>query len=230
MITRSVNDEFKAITPNERGDWINQRGDLFDTFIPLAPDKKFDGAAESFFVTYSNGLKTQRDAWCYNFSRSALESNMRTTIDYYNTHETTEIDSTKFVWSDLSKSNKNRGIKYFFNDAQIVDAVYRPFCKSNLYYAENLNDRRGQFPKFFPTDGEDNLLICVSGIGGEKNLSVFITDKIIDLNALHSGTQCFPLYWYEAAAQGSLFGRCCTRCDGVSDWIMRNAQCVMRNA
>ena len=67
MITRSIHDEFKIITPNERGDWINQRGELFDSFIPLAPDKKFDGAAQSFFVTDSNGVQTNRDSWAYNF-------------------------------------------------------------------------------------------------------------------------------------------------------------------
>ncbi len=78
-----IRDEsFAPLVPNDRSDWINQRGDDFDNFTPLAPDKKFDGATKSFFVTYSNGVKTQRDTWCYNFSRADLERNMRTTIDY----------------------------------------------------------------------------------------------------------------------------------------------------
>ena len=61
LIVRSTPDvldeKFKPLTPNDRGDWINQRGELFDTYIALAPDKKFDGAAESFFVVNSAGLK-----------------------------------------------------------------------------------------------------------------------------------------------------------------------------
>ena len=215
---------FEVIVPNDKGDWINQRGDTFDNFIALAPETKFDAAAKSFFATYSNGLKTQRDAWAYNFSRDALAVNIQTTIDYYNTHKTTDIDSKKFVWSDLSKSNKLRRLVYKFNAAHIVESTYRPFCREQLYFDERLNDRRGQFPKFFPTGGEDNLLICVSGIGGEKELSAFITNRITDLNALHSGTQCFPLYWYAEPVQGGLFGDNSTRRDGVTDWILRRAR------
>ena len=124
-------------------------------------ERKFDGAAQSFFVTYSLGLNTNRDAFAYNFSRTALESNIRMTIDHYNTHEPMEVDSTKFVWSDLSKSNKNRGREYVFNAAQIVENIYRPFCKQNLYFDEHLNDRRGQMPIFFPNN-EENLLILVT--------------------------------------------------------------------
>jgi len=170
-----LSDEFKIITPNEKGDWINQRGDEFDNFIPLAPDKKFDGAAQSFFLTYSNGLKTQRDTWAYNFSRSELEKNIRTTIDFYNAHEPTDIDPTKIVWTDLTRQNKNRKREYNFNAAQIIESFYRPFCKSNLYYDCWLNERVYQMPKFFSTGREENLLICVIGSGGRKNFSVMIT-------------------------------------------------------
>ncbi|MBQ3336718.1 MAG: hypothetical protein IJG80_04875, partial [Selenomonadaceae bacterium] len=98
-----LSDEFKPLTPNERGDWINQRGEIFDTFIPLVPEKKFDGKTQSFFVVNSTGVSTARDAWAYNFSRPALESNIRMTIDFYNTHATTDVDPTKIAWSDLTK-------------------------------------------------------------------------------------------------------------------------------
>ena len=61
-------DDFKPLTPNDKGDWLNQRGDLFDVLTPLAPEKKFDGAAKSFFVAYSLDISTNRDAWFYNLS------------------------------------------------------------------------------------------------------------------------------------------------------------------
>ena len=222
-----LSDEFKQIYPNERGDWINQRGDDFDTFIPLAPDKKFDGAAKSFFVTYSNGLKTQRDAFAYNFSRSALETNMRTTIDYYNTHKPTDIDTTKITWTRATVQNKNHGREMEFDAAQVVESFYRPFCKANLYYDKYLNEMIYQMPKLFPTGREENLLICVS-LADEGKFSPFITNKLTDLH-FNGDTQCFPLYYYETARQGSLFGDDMERRDGISDWIMRNAQCGMRN-
>ncbi|MBR4152493.1 MAG: hypothetical protein IKT98_05985, partial [Selenomonadaceae bacterium] len=222
-----LSDEFKPLTPNDKGDWLNQRGNAFDTFIPLASDEKFDGAAQSFFVVNFIGISTNRDTWVYNFSQSKLEKNIRTTIDYYNLHEPTDFDATKFVWTDLSKSNKNRGLKYEFDASKIVLGMYRPFCKQNLYYDKNLNERRSQMPKIFPNGHEENLLICVNG-NGDKDFSVFITDKITDLH-FNGDTQCHPLYWYEEARQGGLFGTELSRRDGVSDWIMRNAQFVMRN-
>ncbi|MCR5834638.1 MAG: DEAD/DEAH box helicase family protein [Selenomonadaceae bacterium] len=220
--TSSVLDEnFKPLTPNDKGDWINQRGDKFDNYLPLAPAKKFDARSQSFFVTYSNGVKTNRDVWCYNFSRDNLEKNINTTIDYYNTHESTEIDSTKFVWTSSSVANKNCGREYKFNPAQIVESVYRPFCRQNLYYDEGLNERCGQIPKIFPTGAEENLLICVTGVGSSKEISVMIVDKIPCYDMVEK-SQCFPLYWYEVKkGQINLFNGEADfeRHDGVSDYI-----------
>ena len=87
-----------------------------------------------------------------------------------------------------------------FDATHIVESVYRPFCKQNPYFDENLNDRRGQFPKFFPTGHGDNLSICLTGASARKNYSVLIVDKIPCLDMIE-GSQCFPLHWYEAAAQ-----------------------------
>lgn len=219
-----LHESFKIITPNDKGDWINQRGDLFDSFIALAPDKKFDGASQSFFIINSAGVLTSRDAWVYNFSRSELEKNIRTAIDYYNTHEPTEIDPTKIAWTELTRTNKNRGREIIFDAANIVEAMYRPFCKANLYIGKGLMHRRRQIDKFFPTGREENLLICVSP-ADEGKFSPFITDKITDLH-FNGDPQCFPLYWYEEARQGTLdgFGDDLERRDGISDWILNEAR------
>jgi len=101
--------------------------------------------------------------------------------------------------------------------------MYRPFCKTNFYYGDGLIHRRYQMSKIFPTGREENLLICVSGVGSQKNFSTFIVDKLPDLE-LVSKSQCFPLYWYEAAAQGELFGENLQRRDGISDFILNRAQ------
>ena len=41
-----------------------------------------------------------------------------------------------------------------------------------------------------------NLMICMSGLGGNKDHSVLISNRITDLNCLDAGTQCFPLHYY----------------------------------
>lgn len=52
-------------------------------------------------------------------------------------------------------------------------------------------------PRLFPDAKPDNIIICIHGLGGNKPFSTYITNKIIDLNALEAGAQCFPLFVYE---------------------------------
>lgn len=76
--------QLSSITPNEENDWLNQRDGLFDTFIPMEADKKFNTASTSFFVLNSRGLETARDSWVYNSSQDALTENIGRMIDFYN--------------------------------------------------------------------------------------------------------------------------------------------------
>ncbi|MDM1441669.1 helicase, partial [Pseudomonas aeruginosa] len=75
--------EWQTVTPNLPGDWVNQRDDAFSAW-PVIGDKKAALDVTRVFANYSAGLKTSRDAWCYNFSRGALEANIGRTIDFYN--------------------------------------------------------------------------------------------------------------------------------------------------
>lgn len=68
------------IEPNEHGDWINHRNEMFKKFIPIEPEKKFKKGEKSFFETYAIGVATNRDAWVYNFSAKAISDNMQRMI------------------------------------------------------------------------------------------------------------------------------------------------------
>lgn len=62
--------KMSILHPKENGDWIVQRSTVFPTLLPLAGDtsKKFDKHCEkTIFTGYSNGYKTNRDSWSYNF-------------------------------------------------------------------------------------------------------------------------------------------------------------------
>ena len=39
---------------------------------------------QTVFTLYSSGVKTNRDAWVYNFSKATLAENMQKTIAFYN--------------------------------------------------------------------------------------------------------------------------------------------------
>jgi predicted helicase len=69
--------KWRTLTPNEHGDWLNQRNDVFDTFISLEPNKKFNLKCQSYFVVHSLGTATNRDSWVYNFSKKELTKNIK---------------------------------------------------------------------------------------------------------------------------------------------------------
>ena len=234
------------ITPNKHGDWLSMRDDSFAELLPLAPEKKFDPKTESVFVTYSNGVTTQRDAFTYNSSKEQLSTIITESINFYNGQRQrlnsgaisqVEYDNTKLTWSDMVLRNAKNDVPYIFETHSVVNSVYRPFFKQHLYFSKQLNDRQGQMTSFFPTPNHKNLMICVSGLGGTKEETCLICDRIMDRNSLHSGTQCFPLYWYESrseyeksvGAECSLFGSEVAadgfdeygyrKRDGISDWI-----------
>ena len=88
-----------------------------------------------------------------------------------------------------------------------------------------MNARTYQQPKLFPTPEHKNICILTSGLGNEKEYSVFISNIIPDLNVMSAGTQCFPLYYYEKqeAGIGNLFDKSkeeYIRKDGITDFIL----------
>ena len=227
-----------VLKPNAKGDWINQRNGNFESYISLEPDKKFNTLSNSYFVLNSRGTESGRDIWVYNFSRDKVKDNIQKTVAYYNKcveklsdegvdcEKAKDVDASHISWSSSLSARFQRGTKLLYED-RIVEAEYRPFCRSNLYWGEGLIHRRGQFDQFFPTSKEENLVICVSGIGVTKQVSCMICDGHSDLEFVGK-SQCFPLYYYEENKRDmpSLFdeGTKCTRRDGVTDFILKQAQ------
>lgn len=231
------------LQPNEHGDWINHRNEMFKLFIPIEPEKKFAKGQKSFFETYAIGVATNRDAWVYNSSQQTLEGNMRSMIDFYNkqreaysnaikenanlsVEEFIDTDDTKISWTVNLKKDIEKNIRHNYI-SDLRNSAYRPFFKQRLYFDKPFIERIGLSPKLFPTPAHKNLVICVSGIGSSKDFSVIITDCIPDLQLQFNG-QCFPLYWYDNSNTDimDLFNQNTEnkvryeRKDGISDWIL----------
>ena len=229
MLSASIG--LSSIEPNEAGDWINQRDGMFETFIPIG-DKKSDHPDRAVFMPfYSRGVATGRDVWCYNFSRSVLSENMMRTIDFYHSHfgKQPTYDLTRISWTDETKGLLQKRRCTPFDDGCIRNAMYRPFCKQQLYFNHDWNTRPYQMPRLFPTPQSKNLVICVSGANIRRPFSCLITDVIPDLHIFDEGTQCFPLYWYEKneCDQLSLFDSGkdeYKRHSGLSDFIVQRAR------
>ncbi len=98
---------FKEITPNEKGDWINQRNDAFDKLIPLKRDKKLQN--DSVFDIDSRGVASGRDPWVYNFSPNALKQSVQKCIDTYNAD--LKHFNERFREAFKQRTAKDKGIK-----------------------------------------------------------------------------------------------------------------------
>ena len=201
---------WKTITPDEHGDWLNQRDDSFSEFISLG-DKK-DKINSTLFLNYSRGAESGRDAWSYNSSLNKLSYNISNMIDFYqqqledfaksklSVDKFINTDSTKISWTSSLKKHLENGTKIVFCPKMIRTTLYRPYTKQNLYFASDLIHRVGQIPKIYPTTEIENLVINTTGLGTPKAFSCLISNITTDIQ-LHANGQNFPLYLYEEITQ-----------------------------
>ncbi|WP_237235388.1 DEAD/DEAH box helicase [Rothia nasisuis] len=190
---------WETVVPNEAGDWINQRDEKYDSYQPIG-DKATKGKKDTpaVFQLYSSGLKTNRDAWAYNFSKNKLESNMRSMIDFYASQiglAEPVLDSTQISWNRSLLKYREQGKELAFEQDSVRASYYRPFCKQTAYFNRELNDMIYQLPKLFPTSKHKNIAIGVSG-ERRKNWSCLVTSTLPDLEMI-SKAQWMSLYTYE---------------------------------
>lgn len=221
-------DAFRPVVPNQHGDWISSRDERFVTFQEIA-NKALKGkeATPAIFRQFSRGLATSRDAWCYNFSREAVASNMRRMIDNYNaevdakhTSKTASSDPTLLAWGSNLPNDLDRSIHHSFDPRYLFVGLYRPFCIHSAYFSGSMNERTYQLPQFFPTQFHRNLIVTVED-DSRKEPTSLMTDLLPDLHTLGT-TQTFPLYTWEPLSPTSggdpdLFADLATASESSSD-------------
>lgn len=216
---------FKEITPNAKGDWINQREDGFEKLIPLKRDKK-TLQNDSIFDLNSMGVASCRDPWVYNFSPNALMQSVQKCIDTYNADlkrfnacfreafkqrtkgvKSAELykrlndkeittDKTKIAWVQNLKTQLIKGKKLDdFSQEKISVSLYRPFNKQYFYYERELAWSFYSMKKIFPDKDAQNVVIN-TGVGNGKDFSALVSDFISDYSLILSN-QAYPLYYYD---------------------------------
>ncbi len=215
---------FEKITPNAKGDWINQREDGFDKLIPLKRDKKLQNP--SVFDINSNGVASGRDPWVYNFSPKILTQSVQTCIDTYNADlkrfnahfreafkqrtkgvksadlykqlndQEITTDKRKIAWVQNLKNQLIKGKKLDdFSQEKISVSLYRPFNKQYFYYERELSGSFYSMKKIFPDKSVHNVVIN-TGVGNGKDFSALVSDAIPDKNFI-GNNQAYPLYYYD---------------------------------
>ncbi|WP_120855022.1 DEAD/DEAH box helicase [Helicobacter pylori] len=216
---------FEKITPNHKGDWINQRSDDFEKLIPLKRDQR-SKIFNTIFDINSGGVVSGRDPWAYNFSSKTLAQNAQKMIDTYNADlkrfnerfrkafkqriegvkaaDRYKHLNDKEITTDKTKIAWTRALKQEFiknknlqesSEERIRLALYRPFNKQWLYWDKNLNEEPGKFSKIFPNKTAQNVVIN-TGAGNGKGFSALISDFISDYSLI-SPNQAYPLYHYD---------------------------------
>jgi predicted helicase len=234
--------DWQTITPNKYHDWIGQRSEAFQQFYPIGSKEAKRGKGDdTIFHLFSNGYKTGRDAYIYNFSHdvcaenaermtqdylaalSELEANLELSVD-----EVIHRYTVNVKWDRELKNNLRRRKKPNFDNNHIRKVVYRPFVATNCY--ADYTFAQYQMDRIFPDNSSTNLVICVPGIGSKKTFSVLMTDTMPDLG-FNEASQCFPRYSYPKFADISEgtrtfqgIGELPDRIDNISDTALRTFQ------
>ncbi len=229
--------DFKKIVPDARHTWFQEGlkadfGNLMPIGTKAAKQMNVGGDEGAIFKNYSLGISTNRDSVVYDFKREVLAKRVEKFCDDYNAElaryeakgKPADVDAfiqyDKVKWSRDLKLSLVRGESLQFGEAQIRSALYRPFTKEFLYFADVTVDRIGPVKNFFPTEDAEaeNLTLCMTGTAGEKPFMLMATNHVADLHLVGpgSGTQCFPFYTY--AEDGT------HRRENVTDWALKEFQ------
>ena len=228
--------EWQTVTPNEHYDWVGQRSGVFAKFYPLGTKEAKAGKADdAIFKLYSNGYKTGKDAYIYNFSRDVCAENaQRMTEDYLAAisellenpelpiGEVINRHNSNIKWDRELKDNLKRKKKGYFEENYIRKTSYRPFVSANCYANYIFAQVKGQQDRIFPDSSSENRVICVPNKGSKNLFSVLMTDMMPDMHFIEAA-QCFPRWRYPKPANANQVtsGDEPYRIDNISDTALR---------
>ncbi len=221
--------EWQELTPDEKHNWLTEgMQEEFETFITLGSKetKSSKGKAEAVFGTFSNGVKSNNDAYVYSFDEEILKQRAKQMVDDYNSEVDRwkrkgapkniegfiKVDESRLKWIRNTKRNLLRGKYVEFDESKIRKAIYRPFCKRFYYFERIFNEDIYHVPSFFPTPEpeKENQLIWLK-VGSEWPMFALNVNHIPDLLP-QGGSQCFPFYTYDEDGTN--------RRENVTDWAL----------
>lgn len=172
------------IVPNEHGDWLNQRRDDFGTFMGV----------DDTFAVVSGGLKTNRDAWCYNSGQTRLIQHVGRLIETYerdrkagrNSSNAT-TDTSQISWNRGLLADLDRGKPLVLDESRVYVAAYRPFTRQRAYFSRDLNDMIYRQGALFPTAMAENVGIVVPSGGSHSPGTFLMVNSLPDLHVVDSG-------------------------------------------
>lgn len=191
------------IIPNEHGDWLYQRRADFDAFLPLGEK----GSEVSVFDRHSLGLASGRDAWVYNFSATALRSNVERMISNYNDEVAAKAivpdrppnrDAARISWNRNLENEYRRGRSIAASTDGWRASTYRPFTRLSSYFHKDMNAMLYQQQRFWPSASTANHGFVVMGPRPEASFAVLAVNAMPDLAVFTYAVQFFARWQYES--------------------------------
>ena len=208
---------FEGITPDGKSNWLNQSDSDFSSLLPLADRSTkladSDSSRLAVFRMFSNGAKSNRDEWVYDFDPDNLREKASFFTGVYN--GLLDRDETSFdpaiKWSSTLRDRFQRKERIVYNDAKRIESLYRPFVVMQHFTDAALNDRltRNHYEMFGNDLRQPNKVInfCVNG----KAFYALAANRVSDFH-FTGDTQCLPLYRYTPDGQ---------RISNITDWGLR---------
>ena len=217
---------FRHIVPSKRNYWLNTVENEWEDLLPVAAkgtkNSRSEREEQAIFKLFSNGVKTNRDDWAYDFLPEHLEAKVRFFFNVYNNdvenlHGKVDMQtisdnvSYSIKWAGELKKDLLRGKKYSFEQQSITTCLYRPYFKQKVYFNSEFNERQYQNSRIFPSKEQDNLVIFFNGTNS-VHWDVLASNHIIDYNIFYGGGQCLPLYRYDNRGN---------RLDNITGWGLK---------
>ena len=209
--------DFAEIVPDAHCQWVNQSNSDFAALLPLVNREtklaKTADDEQAVFGLYAMGVNTARDEWVYDFDVHNLRDKALFFADTYG--ELMDKDDTSYPpiikWSSTLSDIFRRRQRIVYNDANRIQAMYRPFVAKWHIADKAMNDRltTNHYEMFGADLRQPNQVINVCNNG--RQFYALASDKLTDLH-FTGDTQCLPLYRYTADGQ---------RVSNITEWGLR---------
>lgn len=227
--------DWKTLQPNRKHIWLT--GDMEESFYDFmqlgSKADKRSRQVESVFYDFSNGVKTNNDAYVYNFNHDVIEQSAQSMVEDYNIQrdrhirqgqpkdvdEFLVVNEARLKWIRNTKRHLIRGTEASFKSVDICHSIYRPYASRYYFFNTIFNEDLYRIPQFFPslTSQSENQVICVSGIGSSKPFHALVVNLVPCLDMLEK-TQCFPFYTYGENGHH--------RRENITDWALSQFRAV----
>ena len=224
------------VTPNDQGDWINQRSYHYLNLRPVAVIQSENSipSLAPLFESSSFGVTSRRDAWVFNSSSYKLRELVERQVAFYNEQvkalqsgaNVVARDPMQFKWDLAAEQRAKRSLMAEARPSGFRSAIYRPFFRQHFYMDRALTSALSQIPTFFPKPEISNPTILVErGLRAPGRAPATLAVNVIPDIAAGAGAsglacQAIPRYTYgesSDAQQGELLTDELSRRDNITD-------------